>query len=89
MPDPTSSSAERTVVVHRHGVLTYISLGFNALILLLILIGIVCRHDRHAAAGPKAAMGRMEAMDRGGDSDHRGFGDMRDQRGHHRFWRIR
>lgn len=85
MPDPTSSSTERTVVVQRHGVLTYISLGFNALILLLILIGIVCRHEPPQPPRDRGGDGRMEAMDRGGDSDHHGFGDMRDQWKHHDF----
>lgn len=47
MPDTTPSSGDRTVVVHRYGVLTWISLAFNALILLLILIGICCHHHHH------------------------------------------
>jgi hypothetical protein len=46
MPDSTSTTGERTVIVHRHGVLTYVSLALNALILLLILVGVVAHHPR-------------------------------------------
>jgi microcompartment protein CcmK/EutM len=41
MPDNISSSGDRTIVVHRYGALTFISLSFNALILLLITINMV------------------------------------------------
>jgi hypothetical protein len=78
MPDSTSTPGDRTVVVHRHSTLTYISLGFNALILLLILIGIVCghhkKHHHHCGWG-------------GGRFDHREWADRGegDRFGHHDF----
>jgi hypothetical protein len=83
MPDSTPT----TVVAHRYGALTYISLGFNVLILLLILIGIVChphmRDHRHGGWGG----GRFEQREQAdrGDGDrfgHHDFGGMRqDDRG--------
>jgi len=88
MPDPTPTTGDRTVVVHRHSILTYISLGFNALILLLILIGIVSghHHKRHHHGDWGGRSGHCEWADRGdrgfghhgpmhGDRDDRGFGD--------------
>jgi hypothetical protein len=71
MAETLPSSGDRTVVVHRHGVLTWISLAFNALILLLILIGIVCHHHERAHRGHGGWGGHHERQDR---SD-RGHGD--------------
>jgi hypothetical protein len=85
MPDTLPSSTDRTVVVRRHGALTYISLGFNALILLLVLIGIVSHHDRPQPPRDRGGDGRMEAADRGERFDHHGFGDMREQGKQHDF----
>jgi hypothetical protein len=88
MPDSTPSTGDRTVVVHRHSALTYISLGFNALILLLILIGIVCGHHHkrhHHGEWGGGGFRHQEWADRGDRGfDHHGFGPMhgdRDDRG--------
>jgi hypothetical protein len=82
MPDSTSSSGDRTVVVHRHSVLTWISLAFNALILLLIFAGIVCHHHRHhhRHGGWGNHCERQDGGRGHGDFDRRDFGAM------HRGW---
>jgi hypothetical protein len=82
MPDSTSTTNDRTVVVHRHSALTYISLGFNVLILLLILIGIVCHH--HKRHHPHGGWG-------GGRFEHREWADRGngDRFGHHEFGGMR
>jgi hypothetical protein len=90
MPDPTSTTpTDRTVVVQRHSVLTYISLGFNALILLLILIGIVSGHhdkQRHHGDWGGGNCGHHEWAGRGDrDFDHHGFGGMRHNGADHGF----
>jgi hypothetical protein len=85
MPESTPvTTGERTVIVQRHSALTYISLGFNALILLLILIGIVAHHDKKPEGrGDGGPMDHHEWADRdrsGGDRgsfNHGGFGGMR------------
>ncbi len=86
MPESIPSSTERTVVVQRHGALTYISLAFNALILLLILIAIVSHHDRPPQP-PQDHGGdrRGEAFDRGGHWGDRDFGGMRQEWKHRRL----
>jgi hypothetical protein len=85
MPDSTPTTGDRTVVVHRHSTLTYISLGFNALILLLILIGIVTgHHDKREHRGEWGGGGRFEHRhwaDRGDRGfDHHDCGPMRGDR---------
>jgi hypothetical protein len=80
MPDSISTPGDRTVVVHRHGALTYISLGFNALILLLILIGIVCHHHHPrppGEAGEGGPQGHHQWADRDGGNGFRHGGDDR------------
>ena len=62
MPDPLPATTERTVVVQRHGALTYISLGFNALLLLLILIG-MHHHGTPPPRPDRDGKDRMEAFD--------------------------
>jgi hypothetical protein len=89
MPDPTSTTpTDRTVVVQRHSVLTYISLGFNALILLLILIGIVSGHhdkQRHHGNWGGGGCGHHEWADRDRDFGHHRFGGMRHDGDDHGF----
>jgi hypothetical protein len=81
MADTLPPSGDRTVVIHRHGVLTWISLGFNALILLLILIGIVCHHHQrqHEHGGWSRHHERQDWGGRGhdhGNFDRHDFGAM-------------
>ena len=84
MADTLPSSGDRTVVVHRYGVLTWISLGFNALILLLILIGIVC----HPRPRPDEMRGNRdnhhERQDWGRD-EHGGFDRQNGDAMHHEW----
>jgi hypothetical protein len=84
MADITPSSGDRAVVVHRHGVLTWISLAFNALILLLIFAGIVCHHRHHYQHGGWGDHCERQDWGRGhGDFDRRDFGAL------HRDWQNR
>jgi hypothetical protein len=89
MPELTPSTVDRTVVVHRYGVLTWISLAFNALILLLILIGIVCHHhhNQHPEHGGWGGHHEQQGRDnRGhGDSDRHDEGGMHHEWKHHDF----
>ena len=84
MPEITPAPGDRTIVIHRPGVLTWISLAFNALILLLILIGIVNDHHRHDRLQPGGPGGPHERMDRGGG---RGDFDRCDASRMHHEWR--
>jgi hypothetical protein len=88
MPDSTPTTVDRTVVVNRYGALTWISLAFNAFILLLILISIVSNHhdqqDKHGGWGnhhEKHGWGNR----RQGDYDRHDEGGMRHEWGHHDF----
>ncbi len=82
MPDPTPTPGNQAVVI-RHSTLTYVSLGFNGLILLLILIAIVCgnHHKRDRERGDWGG-GRFEHREFGGgrgfERFHHHFGPMRD-----------
>lgn len=67
MADITPTTSDRTVVVQRHSALTYISLGFNALVLLLILCGIAADHHRKANADRER--GPVEHRQWAGDRD--------------------
>ena len=77
MPDSPITPVDRTVVVHRFGALTYISLGFNALFLVLILIGMVRHHDEMKRAANDGRMDRHEWADRDGGDRRGGFEHMR------------
>jgi len=84
MPDSTPSTS---VVVHRHGLLTYLSLGLNALFLVFILIG-MARHHHARPGGPGDWNGGpMECRDcsQGGHFGHHGFGGGPQEWGHHEF----
>ena len=89
MADTLPSSGDRTVVVQRYGVLTWISLGFNALILLLILAGIVCHHHQRGEQLRDHQRRDHERQDwskddRGG-FDRRGRDAMHHEWAHHDF----
>ena len=86
MPDSLPSSTEHTVVIQRPGALTYISLAFNALILLLILIAIVRHHDKPPLPPrDRGADEQAQAFDRGERFGHHGFGGMRREWKHRDF----
>jgi hypothetical protein len=88
MPDSTPTTVDRTVVVQRYGALTWISLVFNALILLLILISIVSNHhnEQDKQSGWDHHRGQHQWGNRGhGDCDRHDEGGMRHQWGHHDF----
>ena len=89
MPDTLPSSGDRTVVIHRFGPLTWISLAFNALILLLILFGMAAHHHRQqmadrGASGDRCPWQRGEAQGPG-DFHRRDFGHMHPSWQHDRF----
>ena len=84
MPDSTPSTA---VVVHRPGLLTYLSLGLNALFLLFILIGFVRHHEARPGGPGGRDGGPMECRDfgPGGHFGHHDFGGRPHEWGHHDF----
>jgi hypothetical protein len=84
MPDPTPSTS---VVIHRHGLLTSISLGFNALFLLFILIAIVSNHRHEPPDRDGHGGGPMECrgFDPRGHFGHHDFDGRHQEWGHHDF----
>jgi hypothetical protein len=86
MPESTPVPNEHTVVVQRPGTLTYISLAFNAVILLMILIAIASNHHRKNEDHGDGRMGHHEWADRDGDrNEHGGPDRMRQEWRHEDF----